>query len=106
MLRNLFDQPFALVIIVLLVVVLFGAKRLPDAARQVGRSMRIFKSEVKEMKNDGKDDTDDRASGGSTARTATTSAEPLEGRVLSEDHPSRTDPNDDSYRADPARRDA
>lgn len=105
MLRNLFDQPFALVIIVLLVVVLFGAKRLPDAARQVGRSMRIFKSEVKEMKNDGKDGTGDKAAGGSTARTATP-AEPLEGRVLSEDHPPRTDPIDDSYRADPARRDA
>jgi len=31
---------------------LFGAKRLPDSARSLGRSMRIFKSEMKEMKND------------------------------------------------------
>lgn len=103
MLRNLFDQPLVLVVIVLLVVVLFGAKRLPDAARQVGRSMRIFKSEVKEMKNDGKDDKG--AETGSTARTAAP-AEPLEGRVLSEDHAPRTDPLDDGYRTDPARRDA
>ncbi|WPF67185.1 MULTISPECIES: Sec-independent protein translocase subunit TatA [unclassified Corynebacterium] len=42
-----------LLIIALLLVLLFGARRLPDAARSLGRSMRIFKSEVKEM---GKDD--------------------------------------------------
>ncbi len=32
--------------------VLFGAKRLPDSARSLGRSMRIFTSEMKEMKAD------------------------------------------------------
>ena len=31
---------------------LFGANKLPDLARSMGRSARIFKSEVKEMKND------------------------------------------------------
>ncbi len=36
-----------LLILVLLVVLLFGAKRLPDAARGVGRSLRIFKAETK-----------------------------------------------------------
>jgi sec-independent protein translocase protein TatA len=36
-----------LLILVLVVVLLFGAKRLPDAARSVGRSLRIFKSETK-----------------------------------------------------------
>ncbi|MCQ9352446.1 Sec-independent protein translocase subunit TatA [Corynebacterium sp. 153RC1] len=44
--------PLEIGIVVLLVVLLFGAKKLPDAARSLGRSMRIFKSEVKEMKND------------------------------------------------------
>lgn len=39
-------------LIILLVILLFGAKRLPDAARSLGRSMRIFKSEVKEMGRD------------------------------------------------------
>ncbi|MCX6484230.1 MAG: Sec-independent protein translocase subunit TatA [Mycobacterium sp.] len=38
-------------------VLLFGAKRLPDAARSLGKSMRIFKSEVKELQADGKTDT-------------------------------------------------
>jgi sec-independent protein translocase protein TatA len=41
-----------LVILVLLVVVLFGYKKMPDAARSLGRSMRIFKSEMGEMKKD------------------------------------------------------
>ncbi len=33
-------------------IVLFGAKKLPEASRSLGRSLRIFKSEMKEMKND------------------------------------------------------
>ena len=57
MFRNLVDHPWVLVILVVLLIALFGSKRLPDAARGLGRSMRIFKSEVKEMKNDGKEET-------------------------------------------------
>jgi sec-independent protein translocase protein TatA len=34
------------------IILLFGAKRLPDAARSLGKSMRIFKAEVKELQND------------------------------------------------------
>ncbi|OKX85681.1 Sec-independent protein translocase subunit TatA [Corynebacterium glutamicum] len=45
--------PWEIGIIVLLIILLFGAKKLPDAARSIGRSMRIFKSEVKEMNKDG-----------------------------------------------------
>ena len=44
--------PREIVILLIVVLVLFGAKRLPDSARSLGRSMRIFKSEMKEMKND------------------------------------------------------
>ena len=36
-------------IIVLIIALLFGAKRLPDAARGLGRSLRIFKAETKEL---------------------------------------------------------
>jgi sec-independent protein translocase protein TatA len=32
--------------------VLFGAKRLPGAARSLGQSMRIFKSETKGLRDD------------------------------------------------------
>lgn len=41
-----------LLIIAVVLILLFGSKKLPDAARSLGRSMRIFKSEVKEMHND------------------------------------------------------
>ena len=46
-------KPWHLLILVAVIVILFGFKRLPDAARSLGRSMRIFKSEVEEMKKDG-----------------------------------------------------
>ncbi len=47
-------QPWHWVIVIAVFVLLFGAKKLPDAARSLGQSMRIFKSEVKEMKSDAK----------------------------------------------------
>ena len=46
-------EPSHILLLLIVVVVLFGAKRLPDSARSLGRSLRIFKSEMKEMKNDG-----------------------------------------------------
>ena len=44
--------PKEIIILLIVVLVLFGAKRLPDSARSLGRTMRIFKSEMKEMKAD------------------------------------------------------
>lgn len=41
-----------ILVILVLLLLLFGAKRLPDAARGLGRSLRIFKAEVKEMRDD------------------------------------------------------
>jgi len=43
-------------IIVALILLLFGAKRLPDAARGLGRSLRIFKAETKGLAEDGAKD--------------------------------------------------
>ena len=43
-----------LIIIAIVVIALFGWKKMPDMARSLGRSARIFKSEVDEMKKDGK----------------------------------------------------
>jgi sec-independent protein translocase protein TatA len=45
-------SPWHLAIIALLLFVLFGYKKLPDATRSLGRSMRIFKSEVKGLHDD------------------------------------------------------
>ena len=39
--------PTELIIILLIVLLLFGGKKLPDAARGLGRSLRIFKAETK-----------------------------------------------------------
>ena len=52
-------EPSHILLLLIVLVVLFGAKRLPDSARSLGRSMRIFKSEMKEMKTDdeGKNDS-------------------------------------------------
>ena len=44
--------PLEIGILVLVIVLLFGARKLPELARSLGRSMRIFKSEVKEMKDE------------------------------------------------------
>jgi sec-independent protein translocase protein TatA len=41
-----------LVLILLVIMVLFGAKRLPDASRSLGRSLRIFKAETKGLRDD------------------------------------------------------
>ena len=46
--------PWEILLIVFVVLLLFGATKLPELARSVGRSARIFKSEVNEMQNDGK----------------------------------------------------
>ncbi|WP_082494744.1 Sec-independent protein translocase subunit TatA [Cellulomonas sp. Leaf334] len=50
MLRNI--SAWHVVIVLLVVVLLFGAKRLPDLAKSVGQSMKIFKHEVKDLRDD------------------------------------------------------
>ena len=47
-------EPSHWLLLILVIVLLFGAKRLPDSARALGRSLRIFKSEVKELNKDEK----------------------------------------------------
>jgi sec-independent protein translocase protein TatA len=41
-----------IVILAVLGFVIFGAKRMPDAARSLGRSLRIFKAETKGLKSE------------------------------------------------------
>ncbi|WP_067821743.1 Sec-independent protein translocase subunit TatA [Nocardia inohanensis] len=49
-------SPTHLLIVALVFLLFFGAKRMPDAARGLGRSLRIFKSEMNQMQNEGKAD--------------------------------------------------
>ncbi|KUN88666.1 Sec-independent protein translocase subunit TatA [Streptomyces griseoruber] len=68
MLRNGLE-PWHLLVVAVVVVLVFGSKKLPDTARALGKSMRILKSEAKAMKEDG-------AAGGtvSEAQTPVTTA--------------------------------
>ena len=47
-------QPWHVIILVVVVIVVFGSRKLPDAARSLGKSMRIFKSEMRELQHEGK----------------------------------------------------
>ena len=42
--------PAEIGLIVLAVMLLFGYKKLPDAARSLGRSLRIFKTEINDLR--------------------------------------------------------
>jgi sec-independent protein translocase protein TatA len=50
-------SPWHWAILAVVMVLLFGAKRLPDAARSLGKSLRIFKSEVRELQSESKPET-------------------------------------------------
>lgn len=67
-------EPWHLIVLLAVVAVLFGGKRLPDAARGLGRSMRIFKAEVKQMQSDD--------SPSAPAKPAQTVTQPVEGAIV------------------------
>jgi len=48
-------KPWHIIVFVVVLVLLFGAKRLPDAARSLGRSLRIIKAETKGLIDDDND---------------------------------------------------
>jgi len=52
MVGDLFDSPWKILIVAVVLVVLFGSKKLPHAARSLGQSMRILKSEVSSLHED------------------------------------------------------
>ncbi len=70
-------RPWHIIVLVVVLVLLFGAKRLPDAARSLGRSMRILKAETRGMQED---DVQAKAE-------AQSGRQPLEGQI-SDDQPS------------------
>ena len=48
---NLF-KPSHIIFLLIVVILLFGYRKLPDIARSVGQSMKVFKKEVKELRED------------------------------------------------------
>jgi len=53
MIGDLFDSPWKIAIFAVVLIVLFGSRKLPEAARSLGRSMRILKAEVTSLHDDG-----------------------------------------------------
>ncbi|WP_255779891.1 Sec-independent protein translocase subunit TatA [Dactylosporangium sp. AC04546] len=70
-------KPWHILVLVVVLILLFGAKRLPDAARSLGRSMRIIKAETKGL---AEEDVDAKAE-------AQPGRQPLSGQIA-DDHPS------------------
>jgi sec-independent protein translocase protein TatA len=52
MMGDLFDSPWKILIVAVVLIVLFGSKKLPGAARSLGQSMRILKTEVSSLQQD------------------------------------------------------
>ena len=85
--------PLELGIVLLIVLVIFGPKRLPGIGRQLGTGMREFKDSItgKGSKDDDDDDDEGRATDADTRRQANAAlgrseeeAAPVEGEVVSE----------------------
>lgn len=78
-------QGWHILIIIVIAILLFGAPKLPGLARSVGQSLRIFKSEVRQMKDEnGPNDAD--------------ASSPVEGRVVDSPRHDSTDRNSGSTR--------
>ncbi len=45
-------EPPHILLLLIVLVMLFGAKRLPDASRSIARSLKIFRSELKDVKEE------------------------------------------------------
>ena len=59
---GIFREGWWILVIIVLALLLFGAPKLPGLAKSLGQSMRIFRGEMKQMKDDAKsDDTDSKS---------------------------------------------
>ena len=76
-----------IVIVLVLLLLLFGAKRLPDAARGLGRSLRLFKAETKGLRDD---DERDRSGEPRTSDSPVADSRPADVRPAPPELPSST----------------
>ena len=71
---RVFENPWVVIAIIVVALLLFAAPKLPQMARNLGQSIRIIKSEVNQMKEEGKPKSPSSSGDG-----------PVEGKVV--DHP-------------------
>ncbi|MDF3292194.1 Sec-independent protein translocase subunit TatA [Streptomyces silvisoli] len=85
-------EPWHIVLVVLVFVLLFGSRKLPDAARGIGKSLRILKSETRALRDDDKpaDAPADSTGGAEGAARDAQSQEALEHKPAAQPSP---DPN-------------
>jgi sec-independent protein translocase protein TatA len=88
MLGNLTGWHFLIILLVILL--LFGAAKLPALARSLGQSARVFKGEMKEMKKDDEQ--------GHPTAASTPSTDAQVGTTVPGDSASRTDGTDSAQR--------
>lgn len=55
---RLFDGP-QILIVIFVIVLIFAAPKLPGLAKNLGKSMKIFKNEVKNLRDDDDDESSD-----------------------------------------------
>ena len=69
-----------IIVVAIVFLVLFGSKKLPEAARSIGKSARVFKSEVSEMKEEDRQREADQQARDSdpTSTTPTTGGSPVD----------------------------
>jgi sec-independent protein translocase protein TatA len=91
MIGDLFDSPWKILIVAVVLIVLFGSKKLPDAARSLGKSMRILKTEVSSLHHD-----DEPAPGSSAAPGASTGFPPPAQLAASQQQAQAAQPADQS----------
>jgi sec-independent protein translocase protein TatA len=90
-------QPWHWIVLLVVVLLLFGSTRLPGLAKSVGQSMKIFKKEIKDMRDD-KPADGDAADGGTNAPTGT-AAGSTTGSATSSSASSPTDKGGDAPKA-------
>lgn len=72
-------QPWHWIVLLVVVLLLFGSSRLPGLAKSVGQSMKIFKKEVKDLREDSSGNADSNvadAPGGTTTSSPSSTAGP------------------------------
>jgi sec-independent protein translocase protein TatA len=72
-------QPWHWIVLLVVVLLLFGSSRLPGLAKSVGQSMKIFKKEVKDLREDGSGNANSNvadAPGGTTTSSPSSTAGP------------------------------
>jgi sec-independent protein translocase protein TatA len=73
-------KPLEILLIIAVIVLLFGAKKLPEMARSLGKSARILKSEAKAMKKDG--EAEDAAAAAAAPAADQAPAQPVAPRTI------------------------